>query len=65
MPGSPAAGAGLARDDVLIGLAGRPISSLAEYSQLLRAHAPGDTVTVEFLRGAERLSRRVVLAERR
>ncbi len=65
MPGSPAAAAGLARDDVLVGFAGARVTNLVEYTQALRAKAPGDTVTVEVLRGGERLTRSVVLAARR
>ncbi|MHB8079936.1 MAG: M28 family peptidase, partial [Candidatus Krumholzibacteriia bacterium] len=46
MPGSPAAAAGLARGDLLVGFAGRPVADLQAYTRELYAHAPRDTVTV-------------------
>lgn len=64
MPGSPAAAAGLARDDVLQVFAGRRVRDLAAYTEALRAHDPGDTVAVEVRRGGETLRLRVVLAAR-
>lgn len=64
MPGSPAAAAGLARDDVLQVFAGRRVRDLAAYTEALRAHDPGDTVAVEIRRGEETLRLRVVLAAR-
>jgi hypothetical protein len=64
MPGSPAAAAGLVRDDVLQVFAGWRVRDLAAYTEALRAHDPGDTVVVEVRRGGETLRLRVVLAAR-
>jgi len=65
MPGSPAAAAGLARGDVLVAFAGRPVADLQTYTRELYAHAPGDTVTVEVRRGAAIVTFLVALAARR
>jgi len=65
MPGSPAAAAGLARGDVLVSFAGRPVADLQGYTRELYAHAPGDTVAVEVRRGAATVTFRVALAARR
>jgi hypothetical protein len=65
MPGSPAAAAGLVRGDVLVAFAGRPVADLQTYTRELYAHAPGDTVTVEVLRGAATVTFLVALAARR
>lgn len=65
MPASPAEKAGLAKGDLLIELAEVPIDNLADMSAALKSHAPGDTVRVVVLRGAERIERRVALVERK
>ena len=64
MDGSPAAGAGLVQGDLLIGLGGQPVTSLADLGELLRSHLPGEQVQVEVLRGTEGLVFEVILAER-
>jgi hypothetical protein len=62
--GSPADSAGLREGDIIIQLGGAPVKDLNTYSDALYAHQPGDTVTIVFLRGAERKSVRVVLGRR-
>ena len=64
VPGSAAAAAGLAAGDVLVALDGAEISDLRSYSQALKAHQPGDTVTVVVDRANERLQLHATLGTR-
>jgi S1-C subfamily serine protease len=52
-PGSPAAKAGLKKGDVIIAMDGGPVETLADMVAVLRAHAPGDTISVVFWRDAD------------
>jgi S1-C subfamily serine protease len=63
-PGSPAEGAGLRAGDVVVGLAGKPVASLQEYSAVLKELAPGDETDVVVDRGGQTLTIRVRLAAR-
>jgi len=63
-PGSPAEKVGLRAGDVVVGLAGRPIGSLREFSEALRALAPGQSVDVVYLREGARQSTTVTVVER-
>ncbi len=58
--GSPAAAAGLEAGDVLVEMAGQPITDLYAFTYVLRDHKPGDTVEIHYLRNDER---RVTTAE--
>jgi S1-C subfamily serine protease len=60
---SPAARAGLARGDIITGIAGQPITSGGDLRRLLRARRPGDTVTAEVVRGRRRTSVSIRLGE--
>ncbi len=51
--GSPAAKAGLKKGDVIIAMDGGPVETLADMVAVLRAHAPGDTISVVFWRDAD------------
>jgi hypothetical protein len=62
--GSPAQRAGLARGDLLLRMAGRPVADLAGLTQILRDCAPRQTVDLQILRGGRRLEFLVVLADR-
>lgn len=62
--GSPAAKAGLQPGDVILQIDGRPVANLQEYSNLLRALKPGQTVSVLLQRGGKELTVQVTLAER-
>jgi serine protease Do len=53
-PRSPADRAGLRVEDIIVGFDGEPITSGGDLRRLLRAHAPGDTVRLEIVRGTER-----------
>ncbi|MCU1353018.1 MAG: degQ, partial [Acidimicrobiales bacterium] len=48
---SPAASAGLRNDDVVTAVDGVKVESMIDLAAVVRTHAPGDTVTVTFLRG--------------
>ena len=64
VPGSPAARAGIREGDVIVRLHGSAVGSLQEYSTLLRALSPGQTVAVVLRRGTEDVTVTVTLAER-
>ncbi len=49
--GSPAAKAGLKAGDVIVRMAGTETSTLAEMVTVLRAHKPGEAITVVYFRG--------------
>ena len=50
-PGSPAADAGIQEQDVVIAVDGEAVGSSEELAVAVDAHAPGDTVTIEVVRG--------------
>ena len=62
--GSPADVGGLRAGDVVVELGGRPVKDLYSYSEALYAHAPGDAVTIAFLRAGERHTTTVTLGTR-
>jgi uncharacterized protein YndB with AHSA1/START domain len=64
VPGSPAEDAGLCNGDVIVALAGAPTSGFEALSTALRAHQAGDEVTLELVRGRERLTVSVTLGQR-
>jgi predicted metalloprotease with PDZ domain len=49
-PGTPAYDAGLDQDDVVTGMDGKSVGSVQDIQQILRAHRPGDRVTIAFTR---------------
>ncbi len=62
--GSPADIAGLRVNDVIVAFGGREIRNNGELLAVLAEHAPGDTVTVEYYRGPEKLTTTVTLTAR-
>ncbi len=54
VPGLGAANAGLAQDDVIVGIDGRPTPDVAALRGALQGRQVGDTVTVAFYRGGAR-----------
>jgi len=52
-PGSPAATAGLAKGDILLSIDGTELVDLRGFTDVLRAKAPGDVITIRFKRGDE------------
>lgn len=63
--GSPAAKAGLKAGDILIEFAGKPIKNLYDFTFALRAHKPGEEISVTVLRGREKLIVSVKLEQRK
>ncbi|SCL36720.1 putative serine protease PepD [Micromonospora pallida] len=61
-PSGPAAGAGLKAGDVVLRLAGRPLSEPTDLIALVRKFAPGSVVTVEYRRGSSVQNASVTLA---
>ncbi len=62
--GSPAAKAGFKAGDVLIEFDGKKIDNLYDFTYALRAHKPGDTVSVKVLRDDKPLDAQVTLTKR-
>ena len=54
LPGLSAEGAGLKVNDIIVSLAGKPISSLPDLLGILRAHKVGDTVETGIVRSGTR-----------
>ena len=50
-PGSPADAAGIQEQDIVIAVEGEPVRSSEELVVAIDAHDPGDTVTLEIVRG--------------
>lgn len=63
-PNSPAQKAGLKAGDVIMQVDGKPVKTLKDYSDILKAHNPGDTISVQFERKGEQKTTKVVLQER-
>lgn len=62
--GGPAQRSGMAARDVVVAIDGRDVPGMRALAALLRAHRPGDTVSVDVVRGSNRQAMRVTLAER-
>ena len=61
---SPAERGGLLSRDLIVGIDGAEITSMGELVVALRRHQPGDVLAVEVMRGTERMSMQVTLAEK-
>jgi serine protease Do len=61
---SPAERAGLAAKDVIVGVDGRPVMSLGMLAVAVRAHRPGDVVTLDVVRDRQHHGMKVTVAER-
>lgn len=64
LPGSPAQQAGLQQGDILVQLAGQPISDLASYAAILRTLKAGERVELRYRRDDAVMVAEVVLVER-
>jgi hypothetical protein len=62
---SPAAKAGFKAGDTLIDFGGKKIDNLYDFTYALRAHKPGDKVSVTVLRNGEKVTREVTLEVRK
>ena len=54
--GTPAATAGLRRNDVIVQIDQMPIRDAADVQTAIRSHQPGDTIQVVVVRGGQRLT---------
>ncbi len=63
-PGSPAETAGLQAGDIIVALGERDVLDLQGLTDALRAHKPGDTVDVRFLRAGETKTVKIRLGTR-
>ena len=63
-PGSPAARAGIAVEDFITGIDGQTIRNGNDLRRILRTKRPGETVTVDLMRGTARRRVSVRLGER-
>jgi aminopeptidase N len=61
---SPGSNAGLMKSDIIKKLDGTEITSLKQYSDLLKTHKPGDEITLEIERDGEVKYLKLILAER-
>jgi S1-C subfamily serine protease len=62
--GTPAAAAGLRKNDVIVQIDQMPITSAADVQTAVRSHQPGQTVSVVVVRGAQRLTVQAKLVTR-
>lgn len=58
--GRPAANAGMKKGDIIIGLDGKPVNDIYEYMNRLQQFKPGQRITIEVLRGNEKI---ILIAE--
>ena len=61
---SPGADAGLMKGDIIKKMDSTELSSLKEYSNLLKTHKPGDEITLEIERDGEIKNLKLILVER-
>ncbi len=61
--GSPADAAGLQRLDVITTVDGQSLPGDSDLQRLLRTHKPGDTLTLEVIRGDQKLTVKATLAQ--
>ena len=60
-PGGPAAAAGLAGGDIIVGMAGKTINTTGDLFAQLSLHKTGDTVSVDYYRGATKKTTEVTV----
>jgi S1-C subfamily serine protease len=61
---SPAERAGLAPRDVIVSVDGQPMKSMGMLAVAVRAHRPGDVITLDVVRDKQRHGMKVTVAER-
>ncbi len=61
---SPAERAGIAARDIIVGVNGRPVTSMGMLAVSVRAHRPGDVLTLDVVRDKEHHGMTVTVAER-
>src|SRR5262245_42068129 len=63
-PGSPAAKGGLAPEDVIVAVDGKPMENARQFAVNLYRRAPGSSITVDVVRGPVRKSLTIPISER-
>jgi S1-C subfamily serine protease len=63
-PGGPASHAHVAPGDILIAIAGKPLTTVEDLFTALRQRRPGETVTLQLVRGGKRQSVEVRLSDK-
>jgi len=63
VPGSPAAAAGLRPQDIITAIDGQPLQGESALAEAINGHKPGDTITLNVLRGRQQVSVPVKLGE--
>jgi putative serine protease PepD len=63
-PGSPAADAGIRAGDLVVSVDGRAIENYSEMIAAIRAHQPGDKITLGIVRGGNETTITATLTER-
>jgi S1-C subfamily serine protease len=63
-PNSPAEAAGLVAHDVIVGVNGKPVTSMGMLVVAVRAHHPGDVCTLDVVRDQQHHGMKVTIAER-
>jgi len=63
-PGSAADRAGVQVNDVIVGIGGQSVASVADISRLVRSHKPGDKVKIDFVRDRNQQSVDAQLGQR-
>jgi S1-C subfamily serine protease len=61
--GSPADQAGLQADDIIVAIAGQQVADSGDLLNVLQKDGPGKTVSVDFYRGAKKMSANVTLGK--
>ena len=64
IPGTAAAEANLAVEDIIVQLGDQPLTNTGELSKFLLLHPPGETVDIVFVRGDEAITTQITLGER-
>jgi len=64
LPNSPADRANFKKGDVIISIDAYEVSSLKDFSEILKKYEPGDKVRIKFLRDQKEIDVEVELAER-
>ena len=64
IPGTAAEAAGLREGDVIVRMADQDIANTGQLSKFLIDHLPGETVTVTYFRGEDRLTTSLTLGDR-
>jgi S1-C subfamily serine protease len=63
-PGSPAAKAGLRPGDLVVAIDGQSVADYGELGARIRAHKPGDQVTLKVVRGGSETTITATLSQR-